>query len=1261
MDEAKVTLNSNDMRNLFITIDRNIKLGNYTESIEILKQLSESSEPNAIGRLARLYRDGKGVPCNMDEAIRLYAEAYLMDAKWRYEYIDSLYRSTNSNNHNIAYIIASETSSNEASMGRLGRMYRDGKGIKQDLEESIRWYELACQSNKVWLTELIDVLLRTNSYEHHERAKKICFSNLDKKNDKITSRIGRIYRDGKGVDRDYSQSAYWFGKAYDLDANWKYEYIDVLLKSTEKDIEHGISLCKTWADRGDAQCMVKLSRLIDLGIAPNAKKEAILWAKKAYSQDGRWLYDYLQLLLKSNETGDIKEAFGLAKRHYNDPRVCSLIGKYYCSTFIDLKNHIKAKEWYEKCDYSKISITALDYADLLISFQNPEDNHKAFYLLLEQYSLGNTKVSVRLSQLKDYATSELKIRLLYNWLHDNSEVVKDSNLSQYFKSPALSTVELNSWGTPDPIFKKEYSTNTLIHNLYLYLDLIGSRLLKNDVEQYVNVSKQILQRPECQNWFYSLYDFARKQKLIDILKWIFSTTDNSELKIKCALNINKKQFLNSAEKIAQRLIDEGNPIGYAYLGRLSIDKKPDKLKEYFESAMPNQEEWVISNLFKIYSDCGEYNKALSLCEGIQISSPHLLLQYIDLKLFLNPEDEETKKILVDASENNILIRLYLYEWVSRQHYNYTNPPKGLRLLGSKKESLVISCCETRDLSTIMSMFPLSHYVVSHMNIKGLDDPLFPSVDRFCGQDLDSFDKILKVSNDNNDTNSNPPAKTISVMCGSLLSGITGFKEAIDCCFGTANAEKIFKVYVPHKAHGLILSAINYYERINTNHNPFELAIDLSNFPNSCTPIFEIGQYDAWGYYFKNTTTFDLSEIYQSNRVQFRENDINANISNNDKNQSFKDNFKLSDAVDEIYHAEYDRLYGDKKNVLGVIYRGTDHLYAKGLNHPIPYDYQELLESVRYYVDKYDYKWIYLNTEDLDAYNLMVDKYGSKIIALDQKRYSSTGNKLIAHIMMKSHVPMQSLIDARNYLITILLSSNANGFLASHCFGSEAVKKICSPDATWYPEMIKGRWQVNGKNPIIAVSTNKNLLKIVPEDTEHYNMCNENEIVFKNGSVEECITRTCPIRLNRATDYVFSSYAKGIYGTVTLSLYSESFLIKEVDLDINKFHIFSVSEDANLCKLTFKKITAEKNNILKIQLEHGVAPSSFINHYESTTEIALRDIYGILRENDIKEVDFTNGCFISGDTRYLFNTAELRKWTNMIKYESGSQYYILQHN
>jgi FOG: TPR repeat, SEL1 subfamily len=39
-------------------------------------------------------------------------------------------------------------------MGRLGRMYRDGKGIEKNAEEAIKWMQMATEKNVDWMKEL---------------------------------------------------------------------------------------------------------------------------------------------------------------------------------------------------------------------------------------------------------------------------------------------------------------------------------------------------------------------------------------------------------------------------------------------------------------------------------------------------------------------------------------------------------------------------------------------------------------------------------------------------------------------------------------------------------------------------------------------------------------------------------------------------------------------------------------------------------------------------------------------------------------------------------------------------------------------------------------------------------------------------------------------------------------------------------------------------------------------------------------------------
>ena len=108
-----------------------------------------------------------------------------------------------------------------AAMGRIGRAYRDGRGVAQDLSIAADWMRKARTRKIGWADwELVDILFRMNTSESNSEAVSIAQPSAESGNRELQARMGRAYRDGKGVGKDLVKAAEWMRKAADQDLGW---------------------------------------------------------------------------------------------------------------------------------------------------------------------------------------------------------------------------------------------------------------------------------------------------------------------------------------------------------------------------------------------------------------------------------------------------------------------------------------------------------------------------------------------------------------------------------------------------------------------------------------------------------------------------------------------------------------------------------------------------------------------------------------------------------------------------------------------------------------------------------------------------------------------------------------------------------------------------------------------------------------------------------------------------------------------------------
>ena len=83
---------------------------------------------------------------------------------------------------------------------RLGRAYRDGKGVEQDLAKAAEWLRRAAGQNVGWAShELFDVLWKIGTPEAYAEAIAVIQPLADKGDGNAIKRLSKAYAEGHGV------------------------------------------------------------------------------------------------------------------------------------------------------------------------------------------------------------------------------------------------------------------------------------------------------------------------------------------------------------------------------------------------------------------------------------------------------------------------------------------------------------------------------------------------------------------------------------------------------------------------------------------------------------------------------------------------------------------------------------------------------------------------------------------------------------------------------------------------------------------------------------------------------------------------------------------------------------------------------------------------------------------------------------------------------------------------------------------------------
>jgi TPR repeat protein len=289
------------------------------EDLEEIKGLvtitAKEGDAGAMYRLGRMYRDGKGVEKDLDKAIEWMRKASEKKYGWsENELIDLLLTSGTPKDFieireiTKTLIENANPSVKSGVMGRLGRMYRDGKGVEKDLDKAIEWMRKAAKRNTVWESELINMLWKRGTPDDLAELKSVVENGAAEGKAYAFLWIGRMYRDGKGVEKDLDQAIEWMRRAAEEKYGWsRNELVDMLSKrGTPEDIAEMKDVAEKAAGEGDIGAMGRLGRMYRDG--KGVKKDldrAIEWIRKAAEKNPIWNIE-LRELRTHDITHDIK-------------------------------------------------------------------------------------------------------------------------------------------------------------------------------------------------------------------------------------------------------------------------------------------------------------------------------------------------------------------------------------------------------------------------------------------------------------------------------------------------------------------------------------------------------------------------------------------------------------------------------------------------------------------------------------------------------------------------------------------------------------------------------------------------------------------------------------------------------------------------------------------------------------------------------------------------------------------------------------------
>ena len=231
---------------------------------------------------------------------------------------------------------------------------------------------------------------------------------------------------------------------------------------------------------------------------------------------------------------------------------------------------------------------------------------------------------------------------------------------------------------------------------------------------------------------------------------------------------------------------------------------------------------------------------------------------------------------------------------------------------------------------------------------------------------------------------------------------------------------------------VLLGCSNKY--LNKGYIPIIDLVDIKNIYNKGNK----SMHNPWELFLYQINNYTLEEVkkYAKNisyvkcySHNYRPNETFIYYDNNSK--IFWHNFvkKYSPFKKEIMtevKIKMKKLFGNSKNILGVLIRGTDYL-KRQIDHPIPARVEQVIPDVKEFDRKYNYDFIYLATEDKNIKKKFMPEFENKAKYLEPDLHKKFNNEI-----------EKFLNDVKNYIFAMIILSKCLDLIACRTSGAAAV-------------------------------------------------------------------------------------------------------------------------------------------------------------------------------------------------------------------------------
>ena len=237
----------------------------------------------------------------------------------------------------------------------------------------------------------------------------------------------------------------------------------------------------------------------------------------------------------------------------------------------------------------------------------------------------------------------------------------------------------------------------------------------------------------------------------------------------------------------------------------------------------------------------------------------------------------------------------------------------------------------------------------------------------------------------------------------------------------------------------ILSHIQY--AIDKEYIPI---IDMKNSQNCFNE--ELSE-NPWEFFFKQPTHYTLEDVKKSKNIIVSCNRqvpqlqyaIGVSLLQNNNQYKldnwakiYKEHIKINDNTKKYLSTPYNSIIENRKNILGVLCRGTDYLDKQPAGHPIQPTPETVIKKILSLKETLNFEWIYLATEDIRILDLFKKQFGNQLLYINQLRFGQIECEYLCDYNYKENSKIKMNLD---YLSSLYILSKCDFLIGGRTAGT----------------------------------------------------------------------------------------------------------------------------------------------------------------------------------------------------------------------------------